>query len=106
MSIAQPTAYLRRTDSPEQVPGGWKTHPAGTLAGIDLEIVYNPARHDVCRALAPLSQRLACDIGTAGYKRTAGLDNGVELWVRDRATAVRAALAGFHVIDGGRVRAR
>ena len=106
MSIAHPSVYLRRTGSPDPVPGGWNTHPAGTLAGIDLEIVYNPARHDVCRALTPLAAHLACDIGTAGYKRTAALDNGVELWVRDRASAVRAALAGFHVIDGGRVRAR
>ena len=106
MSIAQPSVYLRRTGNPEPVPVGWSTHPAGTLIGIDLEIVYNPARHDVCRALRPLTAHLARGIGTAGYKRTAALDNGVELWVRDRASAVRASLAGFHVIDGGRVRAR
>jgi hypothetical protein len=98
--------YLRRASATDPVPVGWQTHPAGTVDGIPLDIVYRPARHDVCRALLALNARVAAGLGAAGYRRTARLDGGGELWVRDRSAAMRARLAGFRVIDGGRARGR
>lgn len=98
--------YLRRAAAGEPVPPGWKTHPAGKLGGVALDFVYQPARHDICRSLGAANQRLAADLGSAGYQRTAVLDDGWELWVRDRPAALRARLAGFRVIEGGRARSR
>lgn len=98
--------YLRRAAAGEPVPVGWKTHPAGKLNGVSLDFVYQPARHDICRSLGAVNQRLAADLGEAGYRRTAVLDDGWELWVRDRSAALRARLAGFRVIEGGRARSR
>ena len=96
-------AYLRRAASSEPVPDGWQRHPAGTLAGIELEVVYRPDRHEVCRAVG-LQEPVGLD--RAGYQRAAALDDGCEVWVRDRSAGVRARLAGFRVIDGGCGRSR
>jgi hypothetical protein len=71
-----------------------------------MEFVYRPDRHDVCRALNPLSQKVVAGLARAGYRKAASFDGGGELWVRERAAAVRARLAGLHVIDGGRARTR
>jgi hypothetical protein len=71
-----------------------------------LDVVYQPARHDVCRALGPSNLRVAAGLGEAGFRRTAAFDGGGELWVRDRPAAMRARLAGFRVLDGGRARGR
>jgi len=71
-----------------------------------MEFVYRPDRHDVCRALNALNPKVAAGLAHAGYRKAAAFDGGGELWVRERAAAVRARLAGFHVIDGGRARTR
>ncbi len=97
---------LRRADSAEPVPDGWRTHAAGSLDGVRLDLVYRPDRHDVCRALRAPSAHIAAGLHQAGYRRSACLDGGIELWVRDRPASVRARLAGFAVLDGGRVRQR
>jgi hypothetical protein len=97
---------LRRADSAEPVSVGWRTHPAGTLDGVRLDFVYRPDRHDICRAIGAPSVHLAAGLRQAGYQRSACLDGGIELWVRDRPASIRARLAGFSVIDGGRVRQR
>lgn len=99
-------AYLRHAVSTEPLPPGWRTHPAGVVGGVVLDVVYQPARHDVCRALGPLNLSVAAGLGEAGFRRTAAFDGGGELWVRDRPAAMRARLAGFRVLDGGRARER
>lgn len=98
--------HLRRADSTEPLPAGWRTHVAGTLDGVGLDFVYRPDRHDICRAIGAPSVHLAAGLRQAGYQRSACLDGGIELWVRDRSASVRARLAGFTVVDGGRVRQR
>jgi hypothetical protein len=97
---------LRRADSTEPLPAGWRTHPAGTLDGVHLDFAYRPGRHDICRAIGTPSVHLAAGLRQAGYQRSARLDGGIELWVRDRPASVRARLAGLTVVDGGRVRQR
>ena len=103
---SQDGVRLRRADSAGPVPSGWRTHPAGTLDGVRLDFVYRPDRHDICRAIGAPSVHLAAGLRQAGYQRSACLDGGIELWVRDRPASIRARLAGFSVIDGGRVRQR
>lgn len=98
--------YLRRAGSREPVASGWATHPAGTVAGVRFEFVYRPDRHDVCRALNPLNEKVVAGLAQAGYRKAAAFDGGGELWVRERSASVRARLAGFRVLDGGRVRQR
>lgn len=97
---------LRRADSADPVPAGWRTHPAGTLGGVRLDFLYRPDRHDICRAIGAPSIHLAAGLRQAGYERSACLDGGIELWVRDRPASIRARLAGFRVLDGGPVRQR
>ena len=98
--------YLRRSATVAPVPPGWTVHQAGTLGGVALDFVYQPNRHDVLRSLGSVNDRVAAGLDDAGYRRTALLDDGWELWVRDRSAALRARLAGFRVIDGGRARGR
>lgn len=98
--------YLRRAASREPLPPRWLAHPVGRADGVDLDVVYRPDRHDICRALGALSHQVVAGLREAGYCKTAVFDGGVELWVRDRPASMRARLAGFHVLDGGRVRQR
>lgn len=98
--------HLRRAGTPEPVPPGWATHPLGRISGIDFEFLYRPDHHDVCRALNPLNQKVVAGLAQAGYRKAAAFDGGGELWVRERSASVRARLAGFRVLDGGRARQR
>ena len=98
--------YLRRAGTREPVPAGWATHPLGTVGGVPFEFAYRPDRHDVCRALNPLNDKVIAGLAAAGYRKAAAFDSGGELWVRERSASVRARLAGFRVLDGGRARQR
>ena len=98
--------HLRRADAAEPLPAGWRTLSAGAIDGVALDVVYRPDRHDICRSSGAPSAQITAGLLQAGYERSARLDGGIELWVRDRPAAVRARLAGFTVLDGGRVRQR
>jgi hypothetical protein len=98
--------YLRPSASRDDLPPGWQTHAAGAVDGVRLDFVYRPDRHDVCRAIGRASEELVAGLREAGYHRVAALDDGVELWVRDRPASVRGRLAGFRMLDGGRARQR
>ena len=82
--------YVRRAGSREPVPPGWATHALGSVGGVCMEFAYRPDRHDVCRALNPLSQKVVAGLARAGYRKAASFDGGGELWVRDRAAAAYA----------------
>ncbi len=73
-------------------PPGHVAAPAGLWGGQYMEVVYDPARHDVAfvRAAAA-NERLAGQLRACGFAHRAG-DGTSELWVRDRAVAARAAL--------------
>lgn len=97
---------LRRTGSREPLAPGWSTHAAGRIGSVQLDIFYRPDRHDVCRAIGAPGELLGSGLAEAGYHHAAALDDGIEIWARERPTSVRARLAGFGVIDGGRARQR
>ena len=98
--------YLRRAGSHEPLAAGWETHPAGRIGAVRLDLVYRPDRHDVCRAIGASDDTLRLHLAEAGFHQNAMLDDGIEIWVRERPTSVRARLAGFRVIEGGRDRHR
>lgn len=82
--------YLRRADQPAIAPVGWTAEPAGTWTGHEVEVVYDPRRHDLVR-LHFAGDRERAVLGTAGYHRVAQ-DEHQELWARDRVTLARQRL--------------
>jgi hypothetical protein len=98
--------HLRRAGSRDPLAHGWETHPAGRIGGVQLDLVYRPDRHDVCRAIGGCDDSLRSHLADAGFQQSAVLDDGIEIWVRERSTSVRARLAGFRVLEGGRDRHR
>jgi hypothetical protein len=89
--------FLRPTDRGRLAPVGWVSEPAGRWAGRQVEVVYDPARHQVVLARNDLGDTNRRALAGAGYRRVA-VDGPQEMWVRGRADTVRAAL--------GRVQAR
>jgi hypothetical protein len=106
VTTGRPRPYLRASVSNDPLATGWTTHPAGSLNGVRCDVVFDPARHDICRALTPLSTRAATGIRGGGFRLSAVLDSGQELWVRERSAATRATLAGLRCLPGGAVVAR
>ena len=82
--------YLRPA-SPEGAPGdpsppGRTTAPVGLWAGRAMEVVYDPARHDVVFLRGATSPALADGLRETGWEQ-AGTDGENQMWVRDRAAA-------------------
>lgn len=82
--------FLRRCDQAPIAPVGWTAEPAGTWAGHEVEVVYDPRRHDLVR-LHFAGDRERAVLGTAGYRRVAE-DEHQELWARDRVAVARQRL--------------
>jgi hypothetical protein len=98
--------YLRQSASSDRIERGWATHPAGSFGGVGCDIVYDPRRHDIVRALASLPLGIARALAAAGWTRHAMLDGGRELWVRNRPTSTRAQLAGLRCVPTPQGRGR
>lgn len=84
--------FLRATDRGRLAPVGWVAEPAGTWAGKEHDVVYDPKRHDVMFLRADPGDEARTGFTQVGYRRI-GTDGPSEFWVRDRAAAVDAALA-------------
>lgn len=94
--MPEPTDPYLRPAPPEgapplRCPEGWAAEPAGVWEDRQMEVVYNPRRHDVVF----IRGRLAPDVGSAlpsvGYAEARAAE-GVRMFVRDRSAATRAAL--------------
>ena len=82
--------YLRPA-SPEGAPGdppppGRVTAPVGLWAGRAMEVVYDPARHDVVFLRGATSPGLAEGLSDTGWEHT-GTDGENQMWIRDRSAA-------------------
>ena len=88
----KPVAHLRHRSDPDALPAGWATQPAGTVAGLDMHVAYDPRRHDLLRALNAPNPTVRAGLVHQGWRQLAAGDDGVEVWVRDRNSAARAAL--------------
>ena len=83
--------FLRPTNRGRLAPVGWVAEPAGRWGGKQVEVIYDPRRHDVVLFRNQPSANIRAGIGGAGYRRIA-VDGDQELWVRDRVAEVRASL--------------
>lgn len=83
--------FLRPTDRARLAPVGWASEPAGQWKGHEMEIVYDPCRHQVIVMRNDLGDPVRAAIAGTGYRRIAA-DGHQELWVRDRVAEIRARL--------------
>jgi hypothetical protein len=82
--------YLRPLDSSAPIPVGWTVEPAGPWNGHEVEIVSNPARHDVMLVRGTAADDIDnSDLEHIGYQFVA-TDGQTWLWYRDRLAAARS----------------
>lgn len=84
-------SFLRPTDRARLAPVGWTSEPAGHWADKEVEVVYDPRRHQVLLLRNDLGDPNRAAIAEAGYERIA-VDGRQEMWVRDRVTHLQATL--------------
>jgi hypothetical protein len=83
--------FLRPIDRGKLAPVGWVAEPAGRWGGKEVDVVFDPTRHQVLVVRSAVPDGTRSSLGTAGFRRLA-VDGTQELWVRDRLTVARAAL--------------
>jgi hypothetical protein len=83
--------FMRPGDRGRLAPVGWVAEPAGLWGGKQVEVVFDPRRHQLIRTDSVVGDRTRVALGTAGYRRVA-TDGEQELWMRDRVAAARGAL--------------
>jgi hypothetical protein len=83
--------FLRPTDRGKLAPVGWVAEPAGHWGGKEVDVVYDPRRHQVLVVRSAVPDGTRSSLGAAGFRRLAA-DGAQELWVRDRLAVARAAL--------------
>lgn len=83
--------FLRPTDRARLAPVGWVSEPAGQWAGKEVEVVYDPRRHQVLLVRNDPGDSSRAAIADNGYRRTA-VDGQQEMWVRDRVAHTQARL--------------
>jgi hypothetical protein len=67
------------------------SEPAGTWAGKEVDVVYDPRRHDVALVRHNVGEDVREGFRDVGYRRVA-VDGDAEMWVRDRVATVTAAM--------------
>lgn len=90
---------------PDQCPPGHVAEPAGLWNHRQMEIVYDPRRHDVCFMRGRAADRVHDGLAASGWEPTA-TDGRSQLWIRDRADAMRRLLDTVRVEAPGRGLAR
>lgn len=79
--------FLRPTDRARLAPVGWASEPAGLWAGRQVEVVFDPRRHQIVMVRDEPGDTTRAALAVEGFRRLA-VDGRQEMWVRDRATAV------------------
>ncbi len=83
--------FLRATDRGKLAPVGWVSEPAGQWGGKQVDVVYDPRRHDVAFVRHDVGDEVRAGFGDVGYRRVA-VDGDNEMWVRDRLAVVAARM--------------
>ena len=83
--------FLRATDRGKLAPVGWVSEPAGQWAGREVDVVYDPRRHDVLFVRSDPGENARQGFREIGYRRVA-IDGQNEMWVRDRLAVVAARM--------------
>jgi hypothetical protein len=83
--------FLRATDRGRLAPVGWVSEPAGSWRGKEVEVVYDPRRHDVMFLRGDIGDETRKGFHEVGY-RPVVIDGTNEMWVRDRLAVVAVAM--------------
>lgn len=83
--------FLRATDRGKLAPVGWVSEPAGQWAGKEVDVVYDPRRHDVAFVRGDAGDEARAGFRGVGYRRVS-IDGANEMWVRDRIEVVSSAM--------------
>jgi hypothetical protein len=79
--------FLRPTDRGKLAPVGWVSEPVGQWAGREVDVVYDPRRHDVLLVRRDPGDSARHGFRDVGYRRVA-VDGANEMWVRDRLSVI------------------
>jgi hypothetical protein len=74
--------FLRPTRQARLAPVGWVSERAGVWAGRKVEVIYDPARHQVVLFRNDPGDTARAELAEAGYRRYAS-DGNQEMWVRE-----------------------
>ena len=76
--------FLRATDRARLAPVGWVSEAAGTWAGRQVEVVFDPRQHQIVMVLNEPGDTTRAVLAGEGFRRLA-VDGQQEMWVRNRA---------------------
>ncbi len=82
--------FLRPADRAQDTPDGWIAEPAGIWGGREVDVIYDPVRHDVTFIRGDVGDDVRERFADIGYQPL-GVDGPNEMWVRDRRSAISAA---------------
>jgi hypothetical protein len=95
--------FLRPVERGKLAPVGWVSEPAGQWGGREVDVVYDPRRHDVLLVRNDPGDHTRRRFADAGYRRMTP-EGDSEMWVRDRVRNVTARLDRLEVgVDPPRV---
>lgn len=78
--------FLRGTDRARLAPVGWVAEPAGTWAGREVEVVYDPRQHRIVMVRNEPGDTTRAALAGEGFRRLA-VDGKQEMWLLDRSLA-------------------
>jgi hypothetical protein len=76
--------FLRATDRARLAPVGWVSEAAGTWAGRQVEVVFDPRQHQIVMVRNEPGDTTRAVLGGEGFRRLA-VDGQQEMWVRNRS---------------------
>lgn len=83
--------FLRPVDRGRLAPVAWVSEPAGRWDGREVDVVYDPRRHDVLLVRHDPGDDARQGFREIGYRRVA-IDGSSEMWVRDHLAVVIARM--------------
>jgi hypothetical protein len=81
--------FLRATDRARLAPVGWVSEAAGTWAGRQVEVVFDPRQHQIVMVRNEPGDTTRAVLAGEGFRRLA-VDGQQEMWVRNRAAEARS----------------
>ena len=82
--------FLRATDRARLAPVGWASEPAGVWAGRQVEVVFDPRRHQVVMVRNEPGGTTRAAVAGGGVRRLT-VDGQRGMWMRDRTGAAEQA---------------
>ena len=89
--------FLRATNRARLAPVGWVSEAAGTWAGRQVEVVFDPRQHQIVLVRNEPGDTTRAVLAGEGFRRLA-VDGQQEMWVRNRAAEAARQPPG-HVVS-------